>query len=88
MTLQYDEIKNQSNIKKHKISFQTAIIFFNDPEPDIEYERRNDEDRYRGTFRYNDHYLFIVYTMRNETVRIISVRPATKGEISHYYERE
>ena len=85
MTLEYDDFKNILNIHKHKISFETAIVFFqNDPNPDVEYDldhSSNDETRFRGTFRWNDKYLFIVYTMRNDIVRIISARLATNGEI-------
>ena len=50
-------------------------------------EENRDETRYRGTFRWNDHYLFIVYMVQGDAVRIISARVATKGEIEHYYER-
>lgn len=90
MTLEFNETKNQSNISKHKISFQTAVIFFNDPNADVEFDTGHscDETRYRGTFRWNDHYLFIVYTMRGDVIRLISARLATKGEIRHYYERD
>ena len=31
MKIEYDPDKNLKNIKKHKISFETAIIFFQDP---------------------------------------------------------
>ena len=57
MTLEYDEAKNRANIKKHKISFETAIVFFqNDPNPDVEFDEdhSNNEIRYRGSFRRND----------------------------------
>ena len=47
----------------------------------------SDETRYRGTFRWNEHYLFIVYMVKGDAIRIISARVATKGEIEHYYER-
>ena len=47
----------------------------------------SDETRYRGTFSWNDNYLFIVYTIRGDAVRIISARLATKDEIRHYYKR-
>ena len=89
MRLEYDPAKNRKNIKKHKISFETAIIFFQDPNPDVEFDEDNslNEDRYRGTFRYNDHYLFIVYTMRGEAIRLISARLATKDEVNRYWER-
>lgn len=91
MRIQYDEGKNQKNIRKHRISFETAIIFFwGDMNPDVEFDEdhsSSDETRYRGTFRWNDHYLFIVYMVQADEVRIISARVATKGEIEHYYER-
>lgn len=65
MNYEYGDDKDEKNYRKHKLHLSSAIPFIEaDEEPDIEYERRNDEDRYRGTFRWNDHYLFIVYTMR------------------------
>lgn len=33
------------------------------------------------------HYLFIVYMVQGDVMRIISARVATKDEIEHYYER-
>jgi len=84
----FDPSKDELNYKLHKLHFTTAQLFLeHDNNPDIEYEHRNNEDRYRGTFRRNDHYLFVVYTMRGDVIRLISARPATKGVIRHYYER-
>ena len=61
MTFTYDPIKATRNIRIHKISFDTAIFFFKaDSNPDVEFDDDHslaDEARYRGTFRYNDHYL-------------------------------
>ena len=80
------------NFQKHKIHLSTAILFIEaDNDPDVEYDEVNStlgEIRYRGVYRWNDHYLFIVYTMREETIRLISARPATKGEVEKYYQRE
>ena len=81
----YDPIKDTLNFQKHKVHLSTAILFIEaDNDPDVEYDEVNStlgEIRYRGTYRWNDHYLFIVYTVREETVRLISARPATKDEI-------
>ena len=54
VVLEYDPNKNELNIRIHKNSFETAIIFFQDPNPDVEFDEDNSltEDRYRGTFRY------------------------------------
>ena len=90
MTFTWNPDKNDRNIKIHKIRFETAAVFIStDQNPNIEFDEdhSNDEPRYRGTFRWNDHYLFIVYTMREEVVRLISARPATKREIERYYDR-
>lgn len=90
MTFDWDPDKDNKNYQKHKIHLSTAIPFFEDPDPDEEYdeEHSTDEIRYRGTFRYNDYYLYIVYTIRNnDIIRIISARLANRSEIEHYYRR-
>lgn len=91
MTCTWNPDKNDRNFKIHKIRFETAAVFIStDSNLDVEFdeEHSNDEERYRGAFRWNDNYLFTVHTMRNGTVRIISARPATKREIERYYRRE
>ncbi|MBR1796597.1 MAG: BrnT family toxin [Clostridiales bacterium] len=90
MTIQYDSHKNQSNIRKHGLSFQTASSAFDDPQAVIEFDEDHsvNEERYNLIGAINDHIIFVVFTMRNETVRIISARPATKREIERYYGRK
>lgn len=65
----WDPAKDKLNIKKHGISFSTATFFFSDLSPDIEVDDLHGEVRYKGTFRWEDKYLFIVYTVRGEDVR-------------------
>ena len=87
MTFEWNPDKDIKNFHKHKLHLLSAITFFEDPNPDEEYDEQHSdqEPRHRGTFRWNDHYLFISYTMRGGyedvegIVRIISARPATKG---------
>ena len=44
---EYGDDKDEKNYRKHKLHLSSAIPFIeNDEEPDIVYERRNDEDRY------------------------------------------
>lgn len=87
----YDEVKNIKNLTKHKVSFKTAAVLKEtDSNPDVWYDEKHSdayENRYRGTFRWNDHYLFIVYAESQETIRIISARLATKDEVKRYYQR-
>lgn len=51
-------------------------------------DHSTNEDRYNLIGAVDSHILFIVYTVRGETVRMISTRPATKREIERYYRRE
>lgn len=49
MTIEYDTTKNQTNIRKHHINFETARAFMT-VDPDIEFDLKHidDELRYRG----------------------------------------
>ncbi len=51
MTIEYDTTKNQTNIRKHQISFETARVFITeDTDPDVIYDLDHSdmEPRYRG----------------------------------------
>lgn len=87
MKIEYDEVKNQKNIRKHGLSFETVKAAFNDPGAVIIYDEDHStiEDRYNLIGAVEGGILFIVYTMRGETIRMISARPATKREIERYY---
>lgn len=84
MKFEWDEEKNNANIKKHKISFEKAIQVFLDPmhlEIPDPYEA---EDRWNA-IGFAGSILFVVYTERKEdTIRIISARKAEKEEINGY----
>jgi len=76
--VEWDETKNQQNIKKHGISFQTAALVFADEER-IEYLDKlhsQDEERY-VILGCVQGILYVVYTMRDEYARLISARMAT-----------
>ena len=87
--VEWDENKNQQNIKKHGISFQTAALVFADEER-IEYLDKlhsQDEERY-VVLGCVQGVLYVVYTMRNDYARIISARVATSYERKIYYGEE
>ena len=88
MLFEWDEEKNAANIKKHGIDFDGAIRVFEDDDRIEIYDAAHsgDEDRYNTIGMVND-VLFVVYTERREAIRIISARPATRGERSIYYGR-
>ena len=84
-----DEEKNQLNLKKHGIDFETAMFVFNDLQRIEIYdvEHSISEDRYNTIGMVHD-VLFVVYTERKENIRLISARLATKTERSIYYDTD
>jgi len=87
MEFEWDNAKEAANRKKHGIGFQTAAKVFLDPFA-IEFD---DLDT-TGELRVNmiglvdGRMLFVTYTMRGETVRIISARGAEPHEKRKYHE--
>ncbi len=87
---QWDEKKNQSNVKKHGIDFDTAAKVFGDPNRlELWYEdhSRLFEDRFKTIGMLADAIIIIsvIYTERGDAIRIISARPANKEEVFMYY---
>ena len=84
--VEWDDNKNQINIQKHGISFETAALVFADEERIEYYDKLHslDEDRY-VVLGCVQGILYVVYTMRDEAARIISARMATPTERKIYY---
>jgi uncharacterized DUF497 family protein len=84
--------KNEANIKKHRISFETASFIFDDPFHFEEYDPENsmDEDRFNNTGSatglFNEVFMTVSVTYRGYFIRIISARDADPDEIRKYYE--
>ncbi|MCI8969223.1 MAG: BrnT family toxin [Lachnospiraceae bacterium] len=77
------------NKEKHKISFETAAYVFDDPYyiEMFDFEHSVDEDRYIAIGRVGD-IVFVVFTERKDTIRLISARLATNAERSLYYDQD
>ena len=91
MRLQFvwDERKNQSNQRKHGVSFEVSTAVFNDPMHVMIQDRVVDgEVRWRTIGEVNGKYLLLVaHTFEEgdeELVRIISSREATAHEGREY----
>ena len=84
--VEWDDNKNQINIQKHGISFDTAALVFADEERIEYYDKLHsqDEDRY-VVIGCVQGILYVVYTMRGEAARLISARMATPTERNIYY---
>ena len=88
LSFEWDETKNETNIKKHKISFETAVHVFDDPDyiEMYDFEHSVDEERFIAIGRVGD-ILFVVFVERGENIRIISARLATDTEKELYYDK-
>ncbi len=89
MKFEWDEDENTINKEKHKISFETAAYVFDDPYyiEMFDFEHSVDEDRYIAIGKVGD-VLFVVFTERKDTIRLISARLATNAERSLYYDQD
>jgi uncharacterized DUF497 family protein len=87
LTFEWDEEKNRINQKKHGIGFELAkMVFMDDDRIEIFDEKHSiTEKRYNTIGMVND-ILYVVYTERNDRIRIISARRATASERSIYYD--
>ena len=89
MRFEWDEAKNQANIQKHGVSFETAKRIF-----DCLVLNRLDDRQDYGEDRYISigmvdgiAVLVVVYTVREGRFRLISARPASRKERLVYYEQ-
>jgi len=87
MEFEWHETKATSNLKKHGVSFEEALTCFYDSHEVVFYdpEHSKDEDREIMIAHSNKKRLILTcYTMRNEIIRLISARLATKKEVKTY----
>ena len=89
LTFEWDSEKEKSNIEKHNgITFKMAAQVFFDPHVLIKYDAKHStvsEERWKAIGMAGD-ILFVVFTERgNDTIRIISARPAQTEEINEYF---
>lgn len=89
MKFEWDPHKARSNLGKHKISFEEAATSLCDPMAATGHDPDHSitEDRYI-TFGISERgrLLVVSHTENAETIRIISARPANKGERKLYEE--
>ena len=90
LRFEWDENKNEKNIKKHNISFEEAktsfyddnAILFDDP------DHSEEEDRFL-IIGYTDSAKLCIVShcyRKGDVIRLISARKATKSETSFYNE--
>jgi uncharacterized protein len=86
LTFEWDSAKAAANIRKHGIGFTEVPEAFRDPWR-YEHLDRDDhaEDRYIMIASLRGTPLFVVYTVREDAIRLISAREATRHEAIRYW---
>ncbi len=85
MDYQWDPDKARSNLRKHSISFADAVtIFLDDNAITIEDDYPSEERFVTIGMDSLGRILIVVYTYRDNIIRIISARKATSGERKQY----
>jgi len=83
---EWDPDKAVTNLRKHKVDFNTAIKVFLDPFH-FEYEQDDDDGmRFNVIGVVEGYMLHVTYAMRGDVYRIISARPAERHEKRFYHE--
>ncbi len=87
MEFEWDPDKSDINLSKHGVSFSEASTVFGDPLSLTNYDpdHSDDEDRYITMGESSNGQLLIVsHTDRDDLIRIISARRATRRERKAY----
>lgn len=89
LEFEWDSAKAERNLKEHGVSFEEATTVFRDmlsitiADPD----HSDSENRFIDLgMSYRGRLIVVCYTEREEKIRIISARPATRGERKNYEE--
>ena len=85
MEFEYDQNKSKVNKQKHGIDFEESIMLWNDVKG-IEIEARTIGETRKLLIAEKDGDIWsAVFTLRNNRIRIISVRKSRKNEKEIYY---
>lgn len=88
MRYEWDEAKRLSNLGKHGIDFKDVPFTFSGDTVTVEDNRRGyGEQRFVMFGLLQGRIIAVVYTERNDSIRIIPARKATKYEQRTYFEQ-
>ena len=88
LSFEWDDEKAASNLTKHHVAFEDAVMVFYDPHHIDRYDGREDygEDRFLTIALVDTAELAVAYTVRDDTIRLISARKAERHERHDYWE--
>jgi uncharacterized DUF497 family protein len=85
MEYEWDEAKCLANIAKHKVDFNLAADFCWDTAITVEDDRfEYDEKRFIAIGFIDDRLHVLIFTFRDDVIRIISLRKANSREQRNY----
>jgi uncharacterized DUF497 family protein len=89
MDFEWDEVKRQSNLRKHGVDF-TDVLEFNWEAASATLDDRFDygEEREIALGMYRGRVHVVIYTRRGARKRVISFRKATRREAQTYEEEK
>jgi uncharacterized DUF497 family protein len=89
MRFVWDKTKARNNLAKHGVSFAEATRVFEDAFAIEFLDDRQDygEERFVIFGMVDGEVLYVAYTERDETIRMISARRATKDEEENYFKQ-
>ncbi len=84
MVFEYNENKSKANERKHGLNFKEAQVLWEDPECVIIPAKTVGESRFLLIGRLEKKIWSAIFTVRDQNIRIISVRRARKNEEGIY----
>ena len=89
LSFEWDELKNQRNIKRHGLAFVDMQDFLDDPYLVERLDLRVDygEERIIAYAMVRSRIVVVVYVERGSKIRLISARLATREETNDYFKR-
>ena len=80
---EWDEVKSRANLNKHGIDFDDASEVFYGPVI-VRKSTRNNEERWIAIGKSRDRFVSVIFTRRNDLIRIISARHPRPDEKRAY----
>lgn len=84
MKFEFDPEKSENNKTKHGVDFNEAQLLWEDPDAIGFPARSDDEERFALLAVLYGRVWVAFYTLRNDRIRLISVRRARQGEKKIY----
>ena len=86
MEFEWDQHKSEKCFEERGFDFVYAVRAFFDPDRIVQKDIRYDygENRYQLLSKIQGRVFVVIYTLRHNTIRIISARKANKREVKHY----